>query len=245
MRLECCSFHAEARGGTGWAANHPPGFIENPQDVFSFGLFKGEGTGRRVGCNWSCWLFELCKRNFQLRIARKNNAAFDEVFEFAHIAGPVVVHQRVHRAGRNHIDWFLHAFGVSLREVSNKERNILFTFPQRRNHDRKDVKPVVEIVAKLVVGNLLREICIGGGHHPHIHVYRFSASQAFKFLFLEDAQELGLEFERDITDLIKKEGAAVSQLEAADPLRDCAGERALLVTEKFTLEKPCWNRRAI
>jgi hypothetical protein len=45
------------------------------------------------------------------------------------------------------------------------------------------------------------------------------------------------EFERHISDLVKKERSSVSKLETPDTLIDRARERAALVSEKFGFEK--------
>jgi hypothetical protein len=50
------------------------------------------------------------------------------------------------------------------------------------------------------------------------------AAQALELLLLQDAQELGLEFERDVADLVEEDRAAVRQFEAAEALGDGAGE---------------------
>ena len=56
-------------------------------------------------------------------------------------------------------------------------------------------------------------------------------------LLLQHAQQLRLQLERDVADLVEKQRAAVRQLEAADPLRDRAGERAALVAEELALQQ--------
>ncbi len=51
------------------------------------------------------------------------------------------------------------------------------------------------------------------------------------------AQELGLEFQRDVADFVQKERSVVGQLEAAKFLRDGAGEGAALVAEQLGFEQ--------
>ena len=72
---------------------------------------------------------------------------------------------------------------------------------------------------------------------------RSRASQSFEFPLLEDPQQLGLHVQRNVTDLVEKERAAVPQFEPAGPARRGPGERALLVPEQFALEESRRERR--
>ncbi len=57
--------------------------------------------------------------------------------------------------------------------------------------------------------------------------------------------KLGLEFERNLANLVEKNRASVRQFKAPDSLRHCPGERAFLVTEHFALQKAHRNRGAV
>jgi hypothetical protein len=76
---------------------------------------------------------------------------------------------------------------------------------------------------------------VGGGDDAHVHLQGAAAAQPLELLLLQHAQELGLEFGRDVAHLVEEEGAEVRHLEAARPLRDGAGEGAALVAEEFRL----------
>ena len=66
---------------------------------------------------------------------------------------------------------------------------------------------------------------------------RARAAQALELALLQHAQQLRLQLQRDLADLVEKHRAVVGQLEAADALRDRAGERAPLVPEQLALEQ--------
>src|SRR5262249_55223252 len=70
-------------------------------------------------------------------------------------------------------------------------------------------------------------------------------AQTLKLLFLQDAQQLGLQLRGDISHFVEKQGPLVSQLEAADLLRDRAGERTLLVPEQLAFEQSRGDGRAV
>src|SRR5205814_437950 len=68
---------------------------------------------------------------------------------------------------------------------------------------------------------------------------------ALEFVFLQSAQQLGLQLQRNVSNFIQKERAPIGQFEAAGLLSDSTGERASLVAEQFTFQKPGRDRRAI
>src|SRR4030095_15941830 len=88
-------------------------------------------------------------------------------------------------------------------------------------------------------------VAFGRAHQPNIDANRSGRSEPLEFLFLQDAQELRLQLQRNVADLVEEERAAVRQLEATEFLRDGAGERALLVPEQLAFEKAGRNGRAV
>jgi hypothetical protein len=93
----------------------------------------------------------------------------------------------------------------------------------------------------LAVGDHVREVAIGRCHQTHIHADCPRAPEALEFLLLQSAEQLRLEFERDVADFVEKQGPAIREFETANPLRNRAGESALLVTKQFALKKPRRN----
>ena len=91
---------------------------------------------------------------------------------------------------------------------------------------------------------IVLEVPVGRRDDAHVDPLRARAADALELLLLEDAQQLRLQLERDVADLVEEERAAVRQLEAPDPLRDGAGERAALVAEELALEqaRSGWRR---
>src|SRR5262249_32637651 len=71
------------------------------------------------------------------------------------------------------------------------------------------------------------------------------AAESLKFLFLQNAQQLRLKFERDVPDFVQKERALMREFEPSRFLRDCSGECAFLMTKQFTFQKPERNGCAI
>ena len=77
------------------------------------------------------------------------------------------------------------------------------------------------------------QLLVGCGNDANVHALWAVAAEALEFLFLKNAQKLGLKVEGQIADFIKEERSTVGELEAADFLVEGAGAGATLVAEKF------------
>ena len=77
---------------------------------------------------------------------------------------------------------------------------------------------------------------MGGGDDAHVDLRSARRRRrARSRRLLQDAQQLGLERERQLADLVEEQGAAVGLLEQAGLARDGAGEGAALVAEQLAL----------
>src|SRR4029453_19531140 len=89
------------------------------------------------------------------------------------------------------------------------------------------------------------ESAVGGGDQAHIDGAGAFFADAFEITFLQHAQQLALQFERNFADLVEKQRAAVGELKAPDAVAHRAGEGAADVTEKFAFKEFARDRRAI
>jgi hypothetical protein len=53
---------------------------------------------------------------------------------------------------------------------------------------------------------------MGGCDQADVHLVGVAATQSFEFLLLQDAQQFGLKFQRNVADLVKKERAFVRRI---------------------------------
>ena len=72
---------------------------------------------------------------------------------------------------------------------------------------------------------------MGGGNQPDMRVDSAGAAQALKLLLLQHAQQLGLQFQRNVPHLVQEQRSFVGEFEAAQPLGHRASESAALVAE--------------
>jgi hypothetical protein len=130
-----------------------------------------------------------------------------------------------------------HPPGEYLGEMKNQLAYVLPALSQGRNHDRKNVQPIVEITAEFITRNHLGQIAMSGGNQTHVDVMRAAAAKAFELLFLQNAQEFRLYGQRQVPNFVKKKSAGISHFETADFLCYGPGKGTLLVPKQLTLQE--------
>ena len=131
------------------------------------------------------------------------------------------------------------------RKWFTRSGHVLEPLTQRRQVDRHDVEPVVQVLAEPVVGDGLGEVQVRGGDDPAIGLDRLGAADPLEPLVLEHPQQLGLHAQRQVADLVEEERPAVGELEPAFFLPVGAGERPPLVAEQLALQQVLGKRRAV
>src|SRR5256885_618526 len=92
-------------------------------------------------CIWSAWTGEDAR-------PYTNLSKIDDMLQFADIAGPVIVHQDLHRLGIDSLDRFAGFSGKARDEQVHEIGNIFLAFAERSYIDRHHVEAVVKIFAK-------------------------------------------------------------------------------------------------
>ena len=70
------------------------------------------------------------------------------------------------------------------------------------------------------------EVSIGGRDDPDVDLGRPAAAHGFELVFLQHAEQLHLHVERQLTDFVEEQRAAVGQFEASHSAIERAGEGA-------------------
>jgi hypothetical protein len=167
----------------------------------------------------------------------EDDGAFDDVLEFADVAGPVVVVEGLEAGVAEARDMDAVLAGEALEEVLGEKGDILPAFAEGGDVDGDDVEAEVEVLAELLAGDAQFELAVGGGEDADIDLDGAGAPDPFELAFLEDAQEFGLDDGGDFADLVEEEGPAVGELEAALALGDGAGEGAFFVAEELAFDE--------
>src|SRR5437868_9189830 len=123
--------------------------------------------------------------------------------------------------------------------------NVVHSFSQRWNLDRKNVQSVEEVFPEFARGRLFFQIAVGRGHDPHIGTAGSVITNAFIPFLLENAEQLVLDVQRNFSHFIQEKGAAFSCFKPSGPILDGSRKRASDMTEELAFEQLPWNRGAI
>ena len=86
---------------------------------------------------------------------------------------------------------------------------------------------------------------MGGRHHTNIHLDWLATADGLDHPLLDGPQQFDLHVQGQVADFVQKEGAAVGQLEAADPVGHRTGEGAAFVAKEFALNEFPGNGPAV
>ena len=98
----------------------------------------------------------------------------DQVLELADVARPPVLLQHRHRRVGDALDLLPEPRVVALQEELGELRDVLGALAQRRQLDRDDVDPVVEVLAEAPFLDRLLEVDVGRGDQPELGLDRLA-----------------------------------------------------------------------
>ncbi len=174
-----------------------------------------------------------------------HDGALDHVLELANIARPVIRHQRLDRVRIKVGDQLSDAIRVDVQEIQGQLEDVLAPIAQGRCVKTDHVEPVVQVFAKPAGPDQGLEVLMGRRQDPDIDGDGLRAADALKRHFLQDAEQLGLDFQVDVADLVEKKCAAVGLLKTADAVAVCSGESTLDVSEKLAFQQARRQGRAM
>ena len=123
--------------------------------------------------------------------------------------------------------------GGGFGEMLEQQQDVLVALAQRRNSQRRDVEPVVQVGAEPALIRGYPQVLLGRGDDPDIQGDRLVAAEPFDHPLLQQAQQLDLHIQAHALDLVEEQRAAVGEFELADAPLLRAGEGARLVAEQF------------
>src|SRR5579883_889609 len=158
----------------------------------------------------------------------------DAVLQFAHVAGPVVLEQRLH-GGAGHLHRA--SGGAALQEPVRQHGDVGAALAQGGHVQGHDVEPEIEVLAEGAGAVFLLQVAVGGGDDAYVDLDALVAADGADLFFLQDAQQLGLHLERQLPDLVEEQGPAIGRLKQPGARAEGAGEGALLVAEQFAFDQ--------
>src|SRR6267143_188367 len=252
-QLERGSFHCKMFCRAIRTGHNPIAFLESFQNLLTLRFLQNAVKCaicrfRRSGffCRRaSLGKFKIGNIDAQDRTRRYDYGTLDHILKFSYVPWPMISAQGIHCRRRNRFNHPVHAAGKLLREVPHQQRDIPLAFPQGRDVDGENIQAKEEIGSELLLAHhrfLIAGCC---GNQKRICSKRARASQPLELPLLQHAEQFGLQFERNFSYFVQKNGAAIGHFEAADPLRDRSGECAFLVPEQLALQQARRNGRAV
>src|SRR5258707_6520606 len=175
-----------------------------------------------------------------LRVAH-DYRSLDDVLQFANVTRPGVRLKQFQALFVYPADALSCFARITIDEVLNEHRNIFLPFPQRRNLDRKNVKPVTEATPERARSDGRLQIAVSSSDHPNIRSDGSSSTNTLELVFLQNAQQSDLGLGRKLSDFIEEDSASFSQLKPPQASLSCPRERALLMTKQFGGDQVAWN----
>src|SRR5947209_4634261 len=128
------------------------------------------------------------------------------------------------------------ARSMPLKERSNEQWNVVNPFTQRRQF-QGNAQPEVKVLAEPARSNFLREIPIGCKDETNVDGDRSSRAQPDDFLFLNDSKQGRLALQRDFSDLVQEQRAAISFFDISFAISIRAGECSLHCSKQLAHEE--------
>ena len=119
---------------------------------------------------------------------RMQGGVFNRRFEFAHIARPVISHQRAQRVVSQLQPSARGVFLRALQEAFGQQRDVAAAFAQRGRVQRENFQAVIEVFAEAACFDFFFKVTVGGGDDAGVYVEVARSSYAPNFFFLQSAQ---------------------------------------------------------
>jgi hypothetical protein len=136
----------------------------------------------------------------------EQHGPFDAVFQFTHIAGPVVGHEHIDGRRGEPLDLPAVLFGIALQKKVRQQQDIRFALPQRRHVDGKHVQPVIQVAAEGILLHGLLQVLVGGRDDAHVHLEGPVPADPLEFPLLQNAQQPHLHVGLDAADFVQEDG---------------------------------------
>src|SRR5437660_8474016 len=178
-------------------------------------------------------------------LSGENHRALNDVLQFAHVARPIVIHQKLHCRRRKMPKRLGIFVAIPSQEMRQQKGHVFPAIAQRRNLEVDYVQAVIKIFAEAALSHQRKELYVGSGYNAHVDSELLGAAEAHEFALLNHAQKLGLRFRANGGDFIKENGALIGDFEEALFGSNGAGEGALHMAEKLGLQEVHGDRSRI
>src|SRR5881296_4207761 len=154
--------HAENPGPAERAADAPARALEDRDDVLALHGIERQGPlGLPLGAG-----LRAPVRQIQLAAAAQDRGPLDHVGELANVPRPRIAQERVERGLGHGLEPLAELLAVLAREIGDEQRDVLPPLAQRRDVNREDLQPIVQVGPEPAFLDGLLEVAVGGRDHP-------------------------------------------------------------------------------
>ena len=178
-------------------------------------------------------------------VASEYHCALDLVLKLTDVAGPLRLREQFDRGCRQARDAFAIALRQNLGEPGGEHRNVFSPLSQRWNAQRKRRKPIIEVFAKPAQRDCLLEVAVGSRDDSHVDFLHAGGTQGYNLAFLQYPQQLGLDRERQITNLVEEKHPFIRGLKESGLVFCRSGESTAPVPEQLALNQRLGKSSAI
>ena len=169
---------------------------------------------------------------------------FDGVLELAHVARPIVRQERLDLLRRD-LGGVPRPRPKGIAEHLHQEGDVFAAIPEGGHGDHDHRQAVKQIFPESATADLFVKVPFRGREDAHVDIDRAVAADAPDRVGVEGAEQLGLDREREFSDLVQEKCSAVRPFERADPPGFRAGERAAFVAEQLRLHQAGGDRPTV
>ena len=188
------------------------GHIQDIRDITLNHLFKRDQLGGIGGFPEKCatgMVLDLLRQVFGHDLFKKghNHAVLHGITQLPNIARPLVTEQAFGGRIGESTHLFFQFFSDDADKLLCHEKDIVTTFPQRRNVYFDNIQPVIQVFTETAFGNGGLYIHIGCGENTGIKTFFLVATNRPDTAFFQGSQQFWLQTEGQITNFIEKQRA--------------------------------------
>src|SRR5262245_28041217 len=118
-------------------------------------------------------------------------------------------------------------------EVAQERRHVVEPIPERWHFGSHDGEAEIQVLAKGLRLNHLRQIAMSRRNDANVHASRSCFADPPQLAVLENAQQLWLHLEAELADLVEEQGSAARLFDQPALVRRCAGEATPCISEQL------------
>ena len=194
-------------------------------------FFRFDGRG---ACRLEAGIHEIQRQD---AVLAKPDPVFHKVFQFAHVAGPRVGLESVHKFGGDPVGAAPFA-AERLEEMGHQQPDVALPLPERGHEQGDHVQPEEQVFTERPLRHQFTEVPVAGGDDADVHAVVDLPADAPDNALLQDTQQLDLKRHGHFGYLVEEEGTRVRLFQKpllAPAVR--AGKRAGLIAEQLAFHE--------